>query len=102
MRSVAARSNLIDLIRVFDVDYLAGRSYGLFPVRSGDPGKLASDVQKALQIDADGPLSGALSVIPIEQANAIMVSSTVQRMDCTRNQTSLMENSRITGGRSNG
>lgn len=71
--TVEARSNLIDLIKVFDVDYLAGQSYALFPAKSSDPDKVAADLQHALQLDSDGPLAGALQVVPIEQANAIMV-----------------------------
>lgn len=71
--SLSARSSLVDLIRVFDVDALAGQSYALFPVKSGDPSKVATDLQHAMQIDAEGPLAGAISVVPIEQANAIMV-----------------------------
>jgi general secretion pathway protein D len=71
--SAPARQNLIDLIRVFDVDYLAGRSYALFPVKTGDPAKMVSDLQAALELDSGGALAGQLSIIPVEQANAIMV-----------------------------
>jgi general secretion pathway protein D len=69
----SARTSVADLIHVFDVDYLAGQSYALFQVKSGDPAKVATDLQKALQLEGDGPLSGAISVIPVEQANAIMI-----------------------------
>jgi general secretion pathway protein D len=71
--SPAARSSLIDLIRLFDVDYLAGQSYTLFPVKSGTPDKLARDLQHALQAEAEGPLAGAIKVVPIEEANSVMV-----------------------------
>jgi len=71
--SASARRNVIDLIRVFDVDYLAGRSYALFPAKSGDPARFAADVQAALQLENDGALAGAIRVVPLEQANAIMV-----------------------------
>jgi general secretion pathway protein D len=71
--SLSARRSLIDLIHVFDVDYLAGQSYALFPVKSGDPKKVATELQHAIGIDADGPLAGTINVIPVEQANAIMV-----------------------------
>jgi len=71
--TLSARSSLVDLIRVFDVDYLAGQSYAMFPVRSGDPAKLAVQLQHALQVDSDGPLAGAITVVPVDQANAIMV-----------------------------
>lgn len=68
-----ARQSVIELVRVFDVDYLAGQSYALFPVKSGEPDKIATDLEHALQIDADGPLAGVIKVVPILQANAIMV-----------------------------
>ncbi len=71
--SATARQNIIDLVRVFDVDYLAGQSYALFPARSGDPTKLAADLQAALQLDADGALNGVVKVVPIDEANAVMV-----------------------------
>jgi general secretion pathway protein D len=71
--SAPARQSLVDLIKVFDVDYLAGRSYALFPVKTGDPAKMVSDLQAALQLDSEGAMAGQLSIIPVEQANAIMV-----------------------------
>lgn len=71
--SGAARKNLLDLVRVFDVDYLAAQSYALFPAKSGSPAKYATDLQAALQLDNDGALAGAVRIVPIEQANAIMV-----------------------------
>jgi general secretion pathway protein D len=71
--SATARQNIIDLIRVFDVDYLAGQSYALFPAKTGDPTKLANDLQTALQLDSDGALSGVVKIIPVEQAGAVMV-----------------------------
>ena len=71
--TATARQNVIDLIRVFDVDYLAGQSYALFPATSGDPSKMAADLQAALQLGGDGALTGAVKIVPIEEANAVMV-----------------------------
>ena len=71
--SATARQNIIDLVRVFDVDYLAGQSYALFPAKSGDPVKFAADLQAALQLDSDGALAGVVKIVPVEQANAVMV-----------------------------
>jgi general secretion pathway protein D len=73
--SATARQNMIDLIRVFDVDYLAGESYALYPAKNSDPNKLAADLQAALQLDSDSALNGVVKIVPIEQANAIMVMS---------------------------
>jgi general secretion pathway protein D len=71
--SASARQSVVNLIRVFDVDYLAGRSYALFPAKSGDPTKFAADLEAALQLDGDGALTGAVRIVPVEQANAVMV-----------------------------
>lgn len=71
--SATARKNIIDLIQVFDVDYLAGQSYALFPARSGDPARIASELQAALQLEGDGPLTGAVRIVPITEVNAVMV-----------------------------
>jgi len=71
--SASARQNVVNLVRVFDVDYLAGRSYALYPAKSGDPAKFAADLEAALQLDGDGALTGAVRIVPIEQANAVMV-----------------------------
>ena len=71
--TATARQNVVDLVRVFDVDYLAGQSYALFPAKSGDPSKFAIDLQAALQLDNDGALTGAVKVIPLDEANAVMV-----------------------------
>jgi general secretion pathway protein D len=70
--SPSARQNVINLIQVFDVDYLAGQSYALFPAKSGDPNKIAADLEAALQL-TDGPLAGAVRLVVINEANAIMV-----------------------------
>jgi general secretion pathway protein D len=70
--SPSARQNVINLIQVFDVDYLAGQSYALFPAKSGDPNKIAADLESALQL-TDGPLAGAVRIVVINEANAIMV-----------------------------
>lgn len=71
--TATARQNVVDLIRVFDVDYLAGQSYALYPAKSGDPSKMAADLQAALQLGGDGALAGAVKIVPIEEASAVMV-----------------------------
>jgi general secretion pathway protein D len=71
--SASARQNIVGLIRVFDVDYLAAQSYALYPAKSGDPAKFAADLQAALQLDNDGALAGSIKIVSVEQANAIMV-----------------------------
>jgi general secretion pathway protein D len=71
--TASARQNVIDLVRVFDTDYLAGQSYALFAAKSGDPTKLVTDLTAALQLMGDSPLAGAIRLVAIEQASAVMV-----------------------------
>ena len=44
----AVRSTLVDLVRAFDIDLLAGQSYALLPVTSGDAKDFASVLQKSV------------------------------------------------------
>ena len=71
--SPTARQNITDLIGIFDVDYLAGQSYALFPAKSGEPAKLVADLEAALHLSGDSPLAGVLRILPVNEANAIMV-----------------------------
>jgi general secretion pathway protein D len=70
-----ARASLIALVRAFDVDLLAGQSYALFPVTSGEPGKTAAELQKVLLTEADGRLAGMVRVVPMERTSAVLVIS---------------------------
>ncbi len=74
--SAAVRETLVGLIRAFDTDILSGRSYALFPVgNGGDPAKLADELQKVLQAQANGPLDNIVQVLPMERVNAVLVVS---------------------------
>ncbi len=78
--SAAVRQTLIGLIKAFDTDILAGRSYALFPVgNGGDPAKLADELQKVLQAQANGPLDSIVQVLPMERVNAVLVVSSQPR-----------------------
>ena len=69
----AARQSLVSLIRAFDIDLLAGQSYAVFPVNSGDPTKVAGELSKAFGSEQDGPAAGLVKVIPMERVNAVLV-----------------------------
>ncbi|GGF23595.1 type II secretion system protein GspD [Aliidongia dinghuensis] len=68
-----ARESLVGLIRAFDIDLLAGQSYAVFPVSTGDPAKAAGELSKAFGSEQDGPTSGLVKVIPMERVNAVLV-----------------------------
>jgi general secretion pathway protein D len=75
----AVRQTLVGLIRSFDIDILAGRSYALFPVGDSDPAKLAGELEKVLQAQNEGALSGIVQVLPMERVNAVLVVSAQPR-----------------------
>lgn len=71
--------HLLDTIALFDVDWLAGFSVGIFPVRSADVKTLVLDLDKVFGPTAAGPLAGLVRVIPIERLNALLIVSTQPR-----------------------
>ena len=74
-----AREGLIGLVKAFDVDVLAGQSYALMPVGSGDVKDLASALQDAFRGQNGGTLAGLIRVIPLSRINAVPVVSSQQR-----------------------
>jgi general secretion pathway protein D len=68
--------HLIDTIDLFDVDWLAGYSMGLFPIRSAEVKTLVADLDKVFGASAQSPLAGIVRVIPIERLNALLVVTT--------------------------
>jgi len=74
-----ARGAIVSMIRAFDIDILANQSYALFPVTSDDPGKVATDMQKAMQTEGEGALAGVVKIIPMERVNAVLVVSAQRR-----------------------
>ena len=75
----AVRQTLVGLIRAFDIDILSGRSYALFPVGDDDPAKLAGELEKVLQAQAEAPLASIVQVLPMARVNAVLVVSSQPR-----------------------
>jgi len=71
--------HLLDTIELFDVDYLAGYSVGLFPIKSADVKTLMADLDKVFGAGAASPLAGVVRVIPIERMNALFIVTTQAR-----------------------
>jgi general secretion pathway protein D len=68
------RQALESLIQAFDVDELAGQSYELFPVTSGDAKDFAAALSGALGKSASNSgRSGPITVVPLERIDAVLV-----------------------------
>ncbi len=68
--------HLLDTIDMFDVDWLAGYSVGLFPVKSADVKTLVADIDRIFGAAGQSPLGGIVRVIPIERMNALLIVTT--------------------------
>lgn len=66
---------LVDLVSIFDVDRMAGMSFGLFPLESAAAEPLASELQQLFgqQEEASGSV---IDFVPIERLNAVLVMTT--------------------------
>jgi len=68
-------SNLMDTIRVFDVDWMKGLSVGFFTLEYARASDVAIQLEGLLADDSGNPLKGLFRFIPIESANSLMVVS---------------------------
>jgi len=64
-----------DLVRQFDVDWLSGTSYALYPLRVGMVKDVAGELEKIFGEGGAGPLAGQIRILQIERLNAILVIS---------------------------
>ena len=69
-------THLVEAIRLFDVDFLAGYSVGLFPIKGADVKALVADLEKVFGPGGANPLAGAVRVIAIERMNSLLVVTT--------------------------
>ena len=65
----------LETISIFDLDWLAGMSVGLFTLKSVDVKKVMPEIELLFGDKSKGPFAGLLRVIPMERMNAIMVVS---------------------------
>ena len=70
------QQHVLDAIELFDVDWLAGYSVGLFPVKSADVKSLTADLDKVFGAAGQSPLAGIVRVIPIERMNGLLIVTT--------------------------
>jgi len=73
------RDTLVNMVRGFDIDILAGQSYALFPVVTGGVKDFTAALQDAFRGQNGGALAGLVRVVPMERINAVMVLSAQPR-----------------------
>ncbi|HEX6841511.1 MAG TPA: type II secretion system secretin GspD [Stellaceae bacterium] len=65
----------VDLVRQFDVDWLTGTSFALYPLKVGAAKDIATELDGIFGEGGSGPLAGLVRIIPIERLNALLVIS---------------------------
>jgi general secretion pathway protein D len=71
--SPGGRDGLGGLIRQFDVDWLAGTSFGLYPLKVGTARDIANELDEIFGDNGKGALAGLVRIVPIPRLNAILV-----------------------------
>ena len=65
--------NYLRTVEIFDVDWLAGMSVGVFPLQSGRATKVVADLEKVFGENSKTPSAGMFRFMPLEGANAVLV-----------------------------
>jgi general secretion pathway protein D len=68
-------ATLTNLVSIFDVDWLQGMSFGLFPLDNAPAADLVEELQEIFSNLEGGPLAGLVRFVPIERLNAVLVVS---------------------------
>jgi general secretion pathway protein D len=66
-------ATLTSLITMFDVDWLEGMSFGLFPLDNAPAAELVEELHQIFSSLEGGPLEGLVNFVPIERLNAVLV-----------------------------
>jgi general secretion pathway protein D len=71
-------TSMIDMITIFDVDWLAGKSISLFSLRYVEPTVLIQELESTLDGKGGELFDGVVKLIPIDRINAVLVVSNTQ------------------------
>ncbi len=65
--------DLLATVRMFDVDWLAGMSFGMFRLEYADAVSVVQEIETIIDTGGDTPLAGIVRVMPIERVNGVLV-----------------------------
>ncbi|MCR6494875.1 type II secretion system secretin GspD [Thermomonas sp. S9] len=71
--SRAELENYLRTIQVFDVDWMASMSVGVFPLQSGRAVDVVQDLERVFGEQGKTPVAGMFRFMPLESTNAVMV-----------------------------
>jgi len=65
--------NYLRTVEIFDVDWLAGMSVGIFPLQTVDVESIIVELEGIFGAQADSPLAGMFRFLPLERLGSVMV-----------------------------
>ncbi len=68
-------NNLLQTVKMFDVDWLSGMSFGLIPLKYTDAKTLTEELRQLLGEGESSPMGSMIKLIPVERLSAVMVIS---------------------------
>lgn len=66
---------IMDAVSVFDVDWMRGMSFGIYPVESADPEAVVQELNSVFANDRDGPGKGIVRFIPNRRLRSVLIIS---------------------------
>jgi general secretion pathway protein D len=64
---------LEELVEIFDVDWMTGMSFAIFPLKSSEAKTVAQELDRVFGQDLESEGAGIVQFVPIERQNAILV-----------------------------
>ncbi len=68
-------STVTDMVKAFDVDWIAGMSFGVVPLQTASPKSVVDQLTRIFGPKGSVPLPGMLSFAPLDHMNAVLVVS---------------------------
>ena len=69
----AELENYLQTVEIFDVDWLAGMSVGMYSLQQTEAAKVVTELEKIFGEGGSTPISGMFRFIPLEGVNGVMV-----------------------------
>ncbi|GHC09579.1 type II secretion system secretin GspD [Thermomonas carbonis] len=69
----AELDNYLRTIQVFDVDWMASMSVGVYPLQSGRASDVVQDLERVFGEEGKSPTAGMFRFMPLDSSNAVMV-----------------------------
>lgn len=63
---------MLEMIDMFDVNYLAGMSFAMVPVKNTSAIGLVTELEQVFGVAGDSPMAGLIRFVPIERLNAVL------------------------------